>query len=278
VWIGAIARDRLSPPRRLRQHDDVRPHAHAAPAVATAAARASAAQPPLSGRVLLIEREHGNGRVEDALRGAGLAVERPADGRSALDRARTEDFALVVLDIEAPGVCGIEGCRQIRVASDVPIMIRSARGSEADRVLGLDAGADDFVGTAMSMNELTSRVRALLRRRGLDARAPAQVHRVGDVEIDRLRHTVTVAAAEVPLTPTEFRLLAFLATEPGRAFTPQEILHHLWQSDHVGRGSACKAHISNLRRKIEADPARPERLVTVRGAGYALSPGPLTIP
>jgi DNA-binding response OmpR family regulator len=246
VWIGAIARDRLSPPRRLRQHDDVRPHAHAAAAVATPAARASAAQPPLSGRVLLIEREHGNGRVEDALRRAGLAVERPADGRSALDRARTEDFALVVLDIEAPGVCGIEGCRQIRVASDVPIMIRSARGSEADRVL--------------------------------DARAPAQVHRVGDVEIDRLRHTVTVAATEVPLTPTEFRLLAFLATEPGRAFTPQEILHHLWQSDHVGRGSACKAHISNLRRKIEADPARPERLVTVRGAGYALSPGPLTKP
>jgi DNA-binding response OmpR family regulator len=270
VWIGAVARDRISSPRRLRQHDDARPQ----PAPVMPDTPPGAGQPPLSGRVLLIERERGGVRVEDALRRAGLAVERAADGRSALDRARTEDFALVMLDIEAPGVCGIEGCRQIRVASDVPIVIRSARGSEADRVLGLDAGADDFVGTSMSMNELTSRVRALLRRRSLDARAPAQVHRVGDVEIDRLRHTVTVAGAEVPLTPTEFRLLAFLATEPGRAYTAQEILHHLWQSDHVGRGGACKAHISNLRRKIEADPSRPERIVTVRGAGYALAPGP----
>jgi len=267
VWIHAVARDRISPPRRLRQHD--RPRPPAAPAEPARATR-----PPLAGRVLVIERERGHDRVGEALRREGLAVERALDGRAALDRARTEDFALVLLDIEAPGVCGIEGCRQIRVASDVPILIRSARGSEADRVLGLDAGADDYVGTAMSMTELMSRVRALLRRRRLDARAPVQLRRVGDVEIDRLRHTVTVAGTEVFLTPTEFRLLAFLATEPGRAFTAQEILHHLWQSDHVGRGGACKAHISNLRRKIEADPSRPQRIVTVRGAGYALSPGP----
>jgi DNA-binding response OmpR family regulator len=121
-------------------------------------------------------------------------------------------------------------------------------------------------------------VRALLRRRRLDARVPARVRRAGDVEIDPLRHAVTVAGAPISLTPTEFRLLAFLATEPGRAFTPQEILHHLWQSEHVGQAGACKAHISNLRRKIEVDPARPRRIVTVRGAGYMLSRGPLTEP
>lgn len=239
----------------------------------------AAAPGPMTGRVLVVEREPAlRDALADALGREGLAVEGSADGAEALERARTEPFVMVILDIEVPGVRGIEGCRQFRFASDVPLVILSARDSEADRVLGLEAGADDYIGKPFSMTELVSRVRALLRRRLLDARLPSGVQRVGDVEIDRLRHRVTVSGRPVELTPTEFRILAFLAGHPGRAFTAQEILHHLWRSDYIGQAGACKAHISNLRRKIEPIPSQPRRIVTVRGVGYALVPAPLTDP
>lgn len=229
----------------------------------------------MTGRVLVVEHERAvRDAIGDALRREGLAVEGTDDGRVALDRARAEGFALVILDVEVPGLCGIEGCRRLRSYSDVPLVVLSVRDSDADRVVGLEAGADDYVGKLFSMAELVSRVRALLRRRLLDAQPPTVVQQVGDVEIDVLRHRVSVGGTPVSLTPTEFRLLAFLATDPGRAFTADEILHHLWHSDFTGQGGACKAHISNLRRKIEADPSQPRRIVTVRGAGYVLTPRP----
>jgi DNA-binding response OmpR family regulator len=229
----------------------------------------------MTGRVLVAVPEP---PVRDAIASAlgreGLAVEASSDGGAALERARMERFAMVILDLDGPAGRGIERCRQLRSSSDVPLVVLSARDSAADRVFGLEAGADDYVGKPFAMAELVSRVRALLRRRQLDAQPPTAIRRVGDVEIDTVRHRVTVAGTAVDLTPTEFRLLALLATQPGRAFSANEILHHLWNCDYVGPAGACKAHISNLRRKVEDDPAQPRRVVTVRGAGYTLAPRP----
>jgi two-component system, OmpR family, response regulator RegX3 len=242
------------------------------PGRAAEADAAQAAAPGwMTGRVLLVEHEEAiRDTLGDALRSEGLVVEARADGELALNHARTGRFDLVIVDIVAPGLGGLETCRRIRFESDVPILIVTARHSVADRVLGLEAGADDYVGKPFSLAELISRVRAILRRRQLDLRPDRPIRRVGDVVIDFAWHRVLVAGEAVSLTPTEFRLLALLAHEPGRAFTPHQILRHLWQSDYVGHDSACKAHISNLRQKIDRDPGGPQRIVTVRGVGYSL--------
>jgi|SRR5215207_4459992 len=274
MWVHPIsaheAPTRLPMRVRLLRSQPTGPGFRPSPPPILASARA-----PMTGSVLVVEHEPAvRDAIGDALRREGLAVEGTNDGQAALDRARAEAFALVILDVDAPGGFGVEACRQIRSTSDVPLIVMSARDSDADRVIGLEAGADDYVGMPFSMAELVSRVRALLRRRLLDSKPATVVQRVGDLEIDALRHRVTVGGTQVSLTPTEFRLLALLATHPGRAFTAEEILHHLWRSDFIGRGGACKAHISNLRRKIEADPSQPRRIVTVRGVGYALAPGP----
>jgi two-component system response regulator RegX3 len=225
----------------------------------------------MTGRVLLVEHDdESRDALDEALRAEGLAVEARADGELALDRVRTGRFELVIVDIVAPGLGGLEACRKMRFESDIPILILTARDSIADRVLGLEAGADDYVGKPFSLAELISRVRAILRRRHLDLGPARPIRRVGDVVIDFAWHRVLVAGEPVSLTPTEFRLLALLAQEPGRAFTPRQILRHLWQSDYVGHDGACKAHISNLRQKLDSEPGGPQRILTVRGVGYAL--------
>jgi DNA-binding response OmpR family regulator len=227
----------------------------------------------MHGRVLVIDPDSDTRDVLDAaLVAEGLAVDLAADGCTALDAVRDHVFELVIVDIAAPGLCGVEGCRRIRFESDVPLLILTARDSEADRVLGLEAGADDYLGKPFSLAELISRVRAILRRRQLD-RGPVHARlRVGDLEIDLVRHLVAVAGHLVRLTPTEFRLLVLLAQTPGQTFSAQAILRHLWQTDYVGEASACKAHVFNLRRKIEDDYTAPARLVTVPGVGYTLVP------
>ena len=234
---------------------------------------AAAAPGWMHGRVLVIDPDSDTrGVLDAALVAEGLAVDLAADGCTAIDAVRDRAFELVIVDIAAPGLCGVEGCRRIRFESDVPLLILTARDSEADRVLGLEAGADDYLGKPFSLAELISRVRAILRRRQLD-RGPVQARlRVGDLEIDLVRHRVAVAGHLVHLTPTEFRLLVLLAQTPGQTFSAQAILRHLWQTDYVGEASACKAHVFNLRRKIEDDYTAPARLVTVPGVGYALVP------
>jgi two-component system response regulator RegX3 len=224
-------------------------------------------------RILLVDDEEAiRDAVGYALRGEGFAVEEAADGEAALQRAAAGGFDLVILDVMLPGLSGFESCRRIRADSDVPILILTARASEGDRVLGLESGADDYVAKPFSMAELLSRVRAILRRRHLDLRSPLPVRHIGDIEIDLARHRVRVGGEPAALTPSEFAVLALLAQEPGRVFTRREIMRHLWQSEHVGEERVCDAHVSNLRHKIERDPTSPERVVTVRGVGYALRP------
>ncbi|HJR95595.1 MAG TPA: response regulator transcription factor [Gaiellaceae bacterium] len=229
----------------------------------------------MSPRVLLVDDESDILEpVSYALQKEGFEVKPAEDGSTALELARAELFDVIVLDIMLPGISGMDVCRTLRAESDVPIIMLTARDSEVDRVLGLELGADDYVTKPFSSAELVSRIRAILRRRELD-QAPSSGGsevRVGGIIIDLGRHSVEVDGRSVDLTPSEFRLLLLLAEEPERVFTREQIMEHLWQTPYVGDTRACDAHISNLRRKLERDHRHPERIVTVREAGYKLVP------
>jgi two-component system response regulator RegX3 len=223
-------------------------------------------------RVLLVDDEPAiRDAVEYALRSEGFEVEAVGDGNEALESALTKEHDVVVLDLMLPGMSGTEVCRRVRAESAVPIIMLTARGAELDRVLGLEVGADDYVTKPFSMAELIGRVRAILRRRELDRGGTGRTLRVGSLELEPLRHEVRVNGEPKRLTPSEFKLLMLLAEEPERVFSRREIMQHLWDSDYVGDQRACDIHISNLRRKLEEDPANPERIVTVRGVGYRLA-------
>jgi two-component system response regulator RegX3 len=228
----------------------------------------------VSSSVLVVDDERAIlDAVEYALRSEGFAVKTSIDGEGALEAVREQPFDVIVLDLMLPGLSGIEVCRRLRAESDVPILILSARDAEVDRVLGLESGADDYVTKPFSMAELVSRVRAILRRRELDRGADETfVRRVGRLELDLRRHVANVDGAPLQLTPSEFKILALLAEQPERVFSRREIMEHLWQSEYVGDQRACDIHITHLRRKIERDPAHPDRLLTVRGVGYKLVP------
>jgi two-component system response regulator RegX3 len=223
-------------------------------------------------RILLVDDEADIVEtVSWALRRDGFVVEVRYDGETALEAALAEQFDLVILDIMLPRLSGTEVCRRLRAESDVPIIMLTARDSEVDRVLGLELGADDYVTKPFSNAELVSRTRALLRRRELDrASSPATVQEIGGVRIDTVRHEVEVDGQPVDLTPSEFRLLTLLADHLEQPLSRRQIMEQLWQSPFVGNARACDAHIANLRKKIERDPAHPTRLVTVREVGYKL--------
>ena len=222
-------------------------------------------------RILVVDDEAAiRETVGYALRGEGYEVSDAADGEEALEAARSNGFDVLILDLMLPKLSGVEVCRRLRAESDVPILLLTAKDAEVDRVLGLEAGADDYVTKPFSMAELVSRVRAILRRRQLDRSSGALVHRVGGLTLDLVRYGAQVDDRAVNLTRSEFKLLALLAGEPERVFSRREIMQHLWESSYVGDQRACDIHVSNIRRKIERDPARPERLLTVRGVGYRL--------
>jgi two-component system, OmpR family, response regulator RegX3 len=228
----------------------------------------------LSARILVVDDEPAivDG-VGYALRNEGFAVDTARNGEDALAAARADGYDLVILDLMLPRVSGLEVARALRGESPVPIIMLTAKDAEVDRVVGLELGADDYVTKPFSMAELLSRVRAILRRRELDrADGGPSVRQVGGLRLDLTRHQVTVGEKTVQLTPLEFKLVALLAEEPERVFSRKEIMRELWESPHVGDQRACDFHISNVRRKIERDPARPERLLTVRAVGYTLVP------
>src|SRR5262249_55874607 len=160
----------------------------------------------------------------------------------------------LILDVMLPKLSGVEACRRIRERSIVPVVMLTARSAELDRVLGLEAGADDYVPKPFSMPELVSRVRAILRRRSLDREVAMLTREVGGLRLDLAQQTLLVDGRVTDVTPSEFRLLALLAREPDHAFTRGEIVEHLWHSSHVGGARTCDVHVKNLRRKIERDP------------------------
>jgi DNA-binding response OmpR family regulator len=221
-------------------------------------------------RILVVEDETPIAEaVGYALRGAGYDVDIVGDGNEGLAATREHPFDLMVLDLMLPGLAGLDVCRAVRAESDLPIVMLTARDGELDRVLGLEMGADDYVTKPFSVAELVSRVRALLRRRDLDRGHVLQ--RVGDLVIDVSRHSATLGDRPLQLTRSEFRVITLLASKPGRVFTRDELVEHLWEGDFDGDRRAIDVHMSNLRRKLEDDPRNPRRLHTVRGVGYRLN-------
>ncbi|KPL24114.1 MAG: hypothetical protein AMJ93_03100 [Anaerolineae bacterium SM23_84] len=206
--------------------------------------------------------------VRAYLEGAGFRVVTAEDGQAALTVFRHERPALVILDLGLPSIDGLDVTRTLRRESDVPIIMLTARVDEADKLIGLELGSDDYVTKPFSPRELVARVRAVLRRAGLSKeQAPAPVV-AGDVHIDLERRKVTVSGESVDLTPTEFDLLAVLARHPGRVFTRLELLDLVQGYAFEGYQRTVDAHVKNLRQKIEADPKQPRYVVTVYGVGY----------
>jgi two-component system response regulator RegX3 len=229
----------------------------------------------VSGRILLADDDPGVLEVVSyAFRKEGFDVETVADGDEALEEATERGpYDVAILDVMMPKLSGIDVCRKLRETSNLPIVMLTAKDAELDRVLGLELGADDYVTKPFSMAELVSRVRAILRRRELDrAESGSAIRQLGGLRVDFARHEVVADGKPVHLTLSEFKVLALLAEKPGRVYTRRQIMQHLWESDYVGDEHACDVHVSNLRRKVERDPAKPERIVTVRGVGYKLVP------
>ena len=202
----------------------------------------------------------------------GYAVHTAIDGEQALAAAQDSSPDLVILDVMLPRLDGFEVCRILRRRGDVPILMLTARGEEIDRVVGLELGADDYVTKPFSVRELMARARNLLRRSrraAADDGAPQhKVLRSGNLEIDSVSHTARLNGAALELKPREFDLLALLAQNKARAFTRDQILERLWGYDYYGDSRTVDVHIRWLREKIEPEPSKPVRIITIRGVGY----------
>jgi two-component system OmpR family response regulator len=228
-----------------------------------------------SARILVVDDEPAiTDLLATALRYMGYQVTTAATGFAALDAAATAAPDLVVLDVMLPDIDGFEVCRRLRAARDfVPVIFLSARDAEDDRVTGFVRGGDDYVTKPFSLEELTLRIGALLRRFRAgqgdgDATAATPRLRYRDLEMDEDRHQVWRAGREVELSPTEFRLLRYLLLNPERVLSKQQILDHVWQYDFNGEDNVVETYVSYLRRKV--DDVEPRLLRTVRGFGYQL--------
>lgn len=208
--------------------------------------------------------------VAEALTADGYHVVSAATGAEALTTFRAELPDLVLLDVMLPGISGIEICRVIRAESAVPIILLTARDAEADKVLGLEVGADDYVTKPFSLRELSARVRAALRRGESTGSAPGKLVRIGDVQVDLSGHRVLRGDEVLPVKPRAFLLLAFFIENPGRVFTREQLLERVWGTDFPGETRTVDVHVHALREAIEQDPADPKILQTVRGTGYVL--------
>ncbi len=200
----------------------------------------------------------------------GYRVLTAYDGREALELARSKCPNLIILDLMLPGVDGLDVCEILRRESKVPIIMLTARATEQDRITGLDLGADDYITKPFSLGELLARVRAVLRR-AEGEEGPEELAFTG-LKIDFRRHEVLRGERPVSLTPTEFKLLAALAREPGRVFTRVQLIHAALGYDFKGFERTIDTHIKNLRKKLEPDPRNPRYIKTVFGIGYKFAP------
>jgi len=224
----------------------------------------------VSTRILTVEDDE---RIRTAVRMAledeGWTVEEAETGEAALEAFKRNPSDVVLIDIMLPGVDGFEVCRSMRKTSDVPIVMVTARADTHDVVAGLEAGADDYLTKPFAPKELSARIRALMRR----ARKPdatTTTMRFGDLEIIPDAGVVRRSGTELHLTKTEFRLLCELASSPGRVFSREVLLERVWGYGYFGDGRLVDVHVRRLRTKIEADPANPRHVATVRGLGYKL--------
>jgi len=231
-------------------------------------------------RILLVEDEESyRDPLSYQLGREGYDVVTAATGPEALERFAEHGADLVLLDLMLPGLPGTEVCRRLRLESDVPVIMLTAKDDEIDKVVGLELGADDYVTKPYSSRELLARIRAVLRRREPVVRAAADdavddgVLELGGVRMDVDRHTVHVDGELVPFPLKEFELLEMLLRNAGRVLTRGQLIDRVWGSDYVGDTKTLDVHVKRIRAKIEADPSNPVLLTTVRGLGYKLSDG-----
>lgn len=222
-------------------------------------------------RVLMVEDDSRiRSSVRLALEADGFAVAESETGEQALDDFADEEADVVLVDIMLPGIDGFEVCRRLRAASDVPIIVVTARNRTEDVILGLEAGADDYMTKPFDTAELCARIRALLRRaNGASGSRHAHVT-VGEIEIRPDEGRVLRGGQEIKLTKTEFKLLCELASAPDKVFSRELLLDRVWGYGYFGDGRLVDVHVRRLRTKIEVDPANPRYVVTVRGLGYRL--------
>jgi len=214
--------------------------------------------------------------VQSYLEREGFTVAVASDGPAAVEAVRRERPDVVVLDLMLPGFDGLEVCRRVRQLSDAYVLMLTARTEEIDRVVGLEVGADDYLGKPFSPRELIARIKAMLRRpRGAPSEPVASElpspRRFGELSIDESRHEVSLRGEALALTAREFALLIALAAQPGRVFTRTQLLEQVWGTEYYD-DHVVDVHVANLRHKIEQDPAHPVYVETVRGVGYRFGP------
>jgi len=204
------------------------------------------------------------------LKKEGFAVDTASDGETALSKVKKGKYDLIILDLMLPGIQGIELCRTLRAGmktSGIPIIMLTARSEEVDKILGLEMGADDYMTKPFSPRELVARVKAVLRR-FTEKPVIEKIIKIGDIEIDRERYTVTIRGKSVKLSATEFKLLLFLAERRGKVFSRDQLLDAVWRDEAFVEQRTVDVHVRRLRANIEADPAEPRYIKTMRGIGY----------
>lgn len=227
----------------------------------------------MSGKILLVEDEHSIAEpVIYNLKQEGFSVTHVDEGPIALEIFSEESFDLIILDLMLPEISGLDICRSIRKESDVPIIMVTAKDSEADRVAGLELGADDYVTKPFSVRELMSRVRAVLRRTTTTTKTNKidKSIKSGNIEINLSKYEAKVDDKNIDLTPREFELLYAFCENEGNLMSREQIFDEIWGYSFIGNTKTLDVHIQRIREKIEKDPREPKRLVTVRGVGYKL--------
>jgi DNA-binding response OmpR family regulator len=209
--------------------------------------------------------------TREYLEGHGIAVTHASDGRRGQDEALSGRYDAVLLDLMLPGKDGLDVCREIRARSDVPVIVLTARGEEADRVMGLELGADDYLAKPFSPRELLARIRAVVRRAKGRAGPPRDTVRVGGLVVDPAARRVTLDGEEIVLTGYEFALLHALARRAGRVLAREQLMELAKGSAEESFDRSVDVHVSRLRQKLGDDPRRPRIIKTVRGAGYLLA-------
>lgn len=225
-------------------------------------------------KILVVEDEENIlEAIKYSLTSEGFDVYGAEDGEKGLEMARELVPDLVLLDVMLPKIDGFEVCRMLRKDMDLPVFMLSAKAEEIDRVVGLEIGADDYITKPFSMRELVVRVRNSLRRRSLassenNSSDSKEIIKSGDLEIDLTSHVIKLNGENLEMKPREFDLLVMLASSKGRAFTRDQILERLWGHEYIGDIRTVDVHVRWIREKIEVDPGKPSRIVTIRGVGY----------